>query len=119
MEAAAVINAGVREIGPGVTPNLGDWMVCENGHIIAQYVDKDRTRLADWGHFLGGATTEASRGRKRITCGICGAVALDQKAGQFACRVVSNDVVKQAVNAVVAVVRSRLPAGLERGENRN
>ncbi|WP_150524015.1 hypothetical protein [Roseibium sediminis] len=83
-------------------PREGEWLVCENGHVIAQYIQKEATGLKDWGRFLGGCTIDHKNGRRRITCGICGGVSLNQSIHGFVCRVVPDKAVKMAVQAVGA-----------------
>ncbi|MFN3247703.1 hypothetical protein [Roseibium album] len=94
-----VIAAETRSLLPyKEAPELGDWLVCPSGHVLAQYVDKARTGLKDWGKFSG-AVMDCQFGRRIISCAICGKIA-STGTSQFSCKVVSDKAVKKAVKLI-------------------
>lgn len=83
-------------------PETGDWLVCPNGHLVAQYQKKQRIGHHEWHKYPNGAVTQTRQGGKRILCGICNSIALSSNYGcePFRCVVVSNSVVQRAIASI-------------------
>lgn len=94
-----VIARAIRTLNPfEEAPAIGDWLVCPSGHVLAQYQRKERLQFNDWGRFSG-TVISVQFGRRVISCGICGEEA-HTSLEPFACQVVSDKAVNQAVNLI-------------------